>query len=163
TAPGLGLGNRALARLFEERIGRPNDALEREAERVGEAVARGGVVAGDGVGGISSAGGVQRGGGGGGEGGGEKVRPAPPAGSGTPETAADGAPVEAESQDASGPDAAPVDRGDAITGPTLLVDEVGDADRGQLGKTEFLAALRLEVIAAADAVLAGTGRDSREC
>ena len=47
--------------------------------------------------------------------------------------------------------------------PGLIVDGEGPAARGQMSKAEFLATLRAESCAAVDAALAGTGRDSDGC
>jgi hypothetical protein len=49
------------------------------------------------------------------------------------------------------------------TGPTLLTEDEADVTGGQMRKSEFLAALRVDVCAAVDDALSATGRDSQGC
>jgi hypothetical protein len=66
-----------------------------------------------------------------------------PAGEGSAAVAEDAPSLPAASERAA----------ESSVGPTLLVDDEGDSSRGQMRKTEFLTALRVEVCATVDAAL----------
>jgi hypothetical protein len=163
-APGIGAG-------LKEQVGPADDALEREADRVADVVARGGVREKGYVGWAAAS--LQDstphrqslnctsdd----------ERIRRAPKdAGA----SAVQPEPAEAQAQlpakaPAPAPAAAPEASSDkdttSATTPSLLVDDDAQADRGQMRKSEFMASLRAQVCATVDAALADTGRDSQGC
>jgi hypothetical protein len=148
------------ANPFKEKIGAPDDAFEREAERIADAVVHGHLTRAAGRWSAASAsdGTIQRKCAECEEDDDELIRRAPR------EAAPDAVPTEVEpipagdlapgaSQDAPKPDAP----------ASLLVDDESHPGKGQMRKSEFIAALRAAVCAAVDDALSGTGRDSRGC
>jgi len=159
-----GVGNRAMADLFKERVGMPDDSLEREADRIASTVAQGGVVTDARGEEVPAAGTIQRKCAACEEEEEDTIRRAPKDGM------ADAAPEPEVAEedvraDAPAVSAADTDPGSARPGAsaTLLVDEATGAGDGRMGKTEFLAELRAAVCGSTDAALAGTGRDSQGC
>jgi hypothetical protein len=154
-------GARTTAGPFAEPVGPVDDAVEREAHRVADVVARGGVALAGGRAwsAASAPGGV--------------IRRAPmeaDAGAGVDAAPAAAPPVAAPPMPSAEPerDEAPEAKAAAPAAaagkaPILIVDDDGEVTRGQMRKTEFLAMLRVEVCAAVDAGLAGTGRDAQGC
>ena len=156
---------------FVETVGPANDSFEREADRIANAVVRGPGAAGFGVAwsaaSVSSVG-VQRkcaeceheeed----------EKIRRAPKTADATETPAVDRPPGAADTATATGEGAASAAANAkgppaaAVAG--LLVEDTGEVSGAQMRKTEFLSALRVDVCAAADAAMAGTGRTSEGC
>lgn len=156
------IGNREFAGLFRETVGPRNDSFEREADEAARTIASAGSARGFGL--SSSPGGIQRqcaeceheee----------EKIRRAPKD-EAAPETAAAAPEAVAAPEAAVAPahEEAPAAQPEAAAGPSLLVEDADTAGPGQMGKTQFLTALRAEVTAAADAALAGTGQTSEGC
>ncbi len=149
---------------FVEPVGPAHDAFEREAHRVADVVARGGL-AGAGRPGWSAAtapeGAIQRMGGEREED--ETIRRLAKAPAPEPKAAA--SPTTPPSMpDAAAPDT-PSAPGEtrAKAGPALLAEDEADVTGGQMRKSEFLAALRVDACAAVDEALSGTGRDSQGC
>jgi hypothetical protein len=152
-------GTAVRARLFKEAIGPADDVFEREADRIADAVMRGDA---------PSAGGprwsaaspandtVRRKCAECEEEEEEKIRRAPK--EGAPEPAAQASAEPTGGAVAEAPEAAR-----AEAGPSLLSEDDAAAGPGRMPKSEFLGALRVEVCAAVDAALAGTGKDSQGC
>ena len=147
---------------FVEAIGPAGDALEREADRIADVVARGGL--GEGPIARWSAANV---GDGSGLRSGEReapatIRRAPKVDAGT---AAPVAQPEPQPPPSPAPVVEPVAQGPAErTAPALLAeDDAESIAAGQMRRTEFLAALRGEICGAVDGALSGTGRDSQGC
>jgi hypothetical protein len=160
---------------FAERIGLPDDACEREADRIADAVVRGNLLRPRGVGWAAAAGADdtiqrtcaeceeedER----------EQIRRAPR--DSAPALDAPAAPIEdspaalAESPGSlerarpDGREDAAAMQSDVAAG--LLVEDDSDAGRGQMRKAEFMRALRAAVCASVDAALSGTGRGSDGC
>jgi hypothetical protein len=156
--------NRGLPRTVAEPVGPADDAFEREADRVADLVARGGL-AGAGRASWSGASSPE-------EtiqrtcaecaGEDEKIRRAPK--ESAPQPTAAEAPATAPSVPEAMPEKAPApEETRPQTGPTLLTEDEADVTGGQMRKSEFLAALRVDVCAAVDGALIGTGRDSQSC
>ena len=99
----------------------------------------------------------------------EKIRRAPREGEATaPETEAAAPEAPAAALEAAPATDAPAaeasaEQAPAAEAPALLVDDDTEASRGQMRKSAFLAALRAEVCANVDGALSGTGRDSQGC
>ena len=148
---------------FAEAVGPIADTFEREADRVAAIVARGPQAGGDNVPWAAATATAPR----------DTIQRAPRSGPGA------GAETAAAVAEAPAPVAQTTDRGSAAAGASreitpaepasqtategLIVDDEAKAGEQQLRKTEFLAALRVEVCAAVDGALAGTGRDSQGC
>jgi hypothetical protein len=160
-----GIGNRAMGRLFEERIGPPDDPFEREADRAASTVSRGGLLRDPLFGGARpAAGGIQRkcaeceldee----------EKIRRAPKEGEVAPaEVPAERATPAAEPASPEAAQAETQPSAQEKAAPGLLVDDAAQAKPGQMDKGEFLTALRTAVCATANEALARSGRDSEGC
>jgi hypothetical protein len=160
-----GIGSRTSASPFTEAIGPADDAYEREADRVADAVVRGARARGDRVGWSAASaptGTIQRAPKEGApqEAAAPETAPAPP--SAVAEIPAPAAMAGAPAALSEAPQTEPAAAG-AAPAPALLVDDEGEVGRGQMRKAEFLAALRAEVCATVDAGLSGTGRDSDGC
>lgn len=158
-----GTADSAAKSRFVEPVGPAHDAFEREAHRVADVVARGGL-AGAGGSGWSAAtapkGAIQRMGAEREED--EKIRRAPKEPAPKPEAVAP--PTKTPPMPDAAPDKPSVpEETRAKAGPTLLAEDEADVTGGQMRKSEFLAALRVEACAAVDGALSGTGRDSQGC
>ena len=152
---------------FKEAIGPANDAFEREADRIAEAVVRGG---GRPIGGASwtsalrSEGVIQRKCAECEEEEDEKIRRAPKDGQAQAQPEAPAAPEGQAAPATTSPGAAQVDMpAPAEAAVQLVVDDEAEAARGQMRKSDFLDTLRTEVCSTVDGALAGTGRDSQGC
>jgi hypothetical protein len=153
----VSLGNQALTGLFKERIGPPGDALEREADRIAETVARRGELTGGDLTVGAAVGAIQRkcaaceeeeeq----------ETIRRAP-RGDAAPAATEDAAPEAAATpQPESG--SAPSE-----SGVGLVIGDEQEPTRGQMRKGQFLSALRASVCGSVDEALAGTERNSQGC
>lgn len=160
------LGNRNFGGIFREPVGPSGDAFEQEADRASQAVVGGGSTGG-GPALTPGAGGIQRkcaacehee----------ETIRRAP-----KDEPAGESASAEAEPQAEAAPQAEEAESADAeveaadtevvAAAPSLLVEDDAARTPTQMGKTQFLAALRAQVTATADDALAGTGQTSAQC
>jgi hypothetical protein len=134
----------ARAPVFRETVAPANDALEHEADRIAEAVLQGRRWHRPGQGGWSAA--------------------SAPDGEGAPirrslkatGSEASVAPVVPAQANAPEPGARPA------SSPLLVADDA-EVTRGQMRKSEFMAALRSGICMAVDTALAGTGRDSQGC
>jgi hypothetical protein len=130
---------RGSSRDVKEPVGVAGDAFEREAERMADAVVSGRGLEGHRPGwsaAVARKGVIQR-------------APRPQA----PKPAAEAAPASAETS------AVPT----VAAGPTLLAEDDAEVSAGQMRKSEFLAALRVDICAAVDGALSGTGKDSAGC
>jgi hypothetical protein len=140
--PVAGLGSQRAVSPFTEPIGPAGDAFEREADRMADAVVRGSLLHGGGVGWAIASGvddTIQR------------------------KCAECKEEDQEEEKEKETIRRAPRDTGPAAAVPPLIVEDDGEVSLGQMRKGEFLAALRDGTCAAVDEALSGTGRDSRGC
>ncbi len=162
-----GIESHVSAGLVAETIGPSDDAFEREADRIADAVVRGGPLRAGWSAAASPDDAIQRtcvqceee----------EQIRRTPKPGGSMAEVAP-AAPTPGAAKPAM--DAAP-DAGASPAAqpeppapeqfPALLVEDEGEPSRGQMRKSEFMAALRVGVCGAVDAGLRGSGRDSQGC
>jgi hypothetical protein len=130
-----GIGSRAAPGRFVEPIRPADDVFEREAHRVADVVARGGFI---GVGrpGWSAASSSD-----------DTIRHKCVECEEQEEEQIRRAPSAAVAEDVPSLPAASERAAEPSVGPTLLVDDEGGSSRGQMRKTEFLTALRVEVCA----------------
>ncbi|WP_436314013.1 eCIS core domain-containing protein [Variovorax sp. LjRoot84] len=152
--------------MFKESIGPANDAFEREADRIADAVMQGDAWSGGQPrwsAASTSNGTIQRKCAECEEEEEEKIRRAPR------ESATESVAQTQEAGLPSGPTAVvadtPASPSEARAEPAmhLLTDDDAEVSRGQMRKSEFLTALRADVCAAVDDALSGTGRDSQGC
>jgi hypothetical protein len=150
-------------RLFKEAVGPADDVFEREADRIADAVLRGDALPVGGWGwsaasspdarvqrkcaeceGVEEVEEEEE----------EKIRRAPKA---SVAEAAAPAPARPATPGASAEAASPA------PAPGLIAEDEADVGRAQMRKSDFLAALRVDICAAVDDALSGTGRDSEGC
>lgn len=146
---------------FKEAVGPANDAFEREADRIAQAVTQGGqrpVLSAGWSAASAPTDTIQRQCAKCDE---EEDETIPRA----PKEAGEAPPVQQVADAAPAPAGPAASAAPAVAerGLPLLVDDAADAGRGQIRKSEFLAVLRDEVSAAVDGALRGTGRDSEGC
>jgi hypothetical protein len=162
-SPGSGpAGSSVSARPFAEPIGRAGDALEREADRAADAVARGRLLRGE-TGKWSAASASEGLTSESAKGEAQTIRRAPKDPAAATEEPAALAVSAAPAKMAGEPATADRDRPRGEAAPVLLVDDDAEPTAGQMRKREFLSALRSQACAAVDGALSGTGRDSQGC
>ena len=156
----IGVRTRTGAHPFIEPVGQAGDAVEREADRMANAAVRGdlaGPMRQDWSAAAATGGAIQRvecreeee----------EKIRRAPAAPAPAAPDVSGPAPEAASTHDASVPGASQPSE----AAPVFIIDDESEAGRGQMRKSDFLAALRAEVCVSVDTALTGTGRDSQGC